>query len=504
MSHLKIFGLGFGIFLCASFAIAASGYNQPPKEILDVMQAPDIPYGRTNPTKDRMFLVSVQNYPSIERVAEPFLRLAGVRIEQGNHSRHDAAGGNGIPKCVQSFSIVTIADGTEKKIDISKLACMDHPEWSADGKNFFFKNKTAKSVELWIGDAKTAKISRIPNVKINPMLGDDVQWMPLQKSLLVKMIPKNLGTAPKVEQNFIGPSIQLSVGEKGQSSTYEKRDTLKNKNDEMLFDYYAQSQLALIDIKSKKVTLLGKPDLYDSVEVAPDNNSILTTKIVRPYSYLVTYFRFPHKVEVLDIKNPNKIATTLIADLPLAERVPIHGVPTGPRGFRWHPLDPATLIWAEALDGGDWNNKVPYRDKVMMLAAPFKDEAKELFKVEQRYSGLAWTEKRDTALLYEYNHNLHWVKTFIVNPDKPEQRPQTLFDMSSEEEYKNPGDPVYKTLSNGYSVIRYNQNAIFLSGQGSSPEGDRPFLDKLDLVTRKTERLFRSSKTELERFMSFP
>ncbi len=35
-------------------------------------------------------------------------------------------------------------------------------------------------------------------------------------------------------------------------------------------------------------------------------------------------------------------------------------------------------------------------------------------------------------------------------------------------------------------------NTIFLRGDGASPEGDRPFLDKLDLATGKTTRLWRS------------
>ena len=38
----------------------------------------------------------------------------------------------------------------------------------------------------------------------------------------------------------------------------------------------------------------------------------------------------------------------------------------GPRDFSWRPTDPATLLWAEALDGGDWNVEVPERDKIML------------------------------------------------------------------------------------------------------------------------------------------
>jgi dipeptidyl aminopeptidase/acylaminoacyl peptidase len=62
---------------------------------------------------------------------------------------------------------------------------------------------------------------------------------------------------------------------------------------------------------------------------------------------------------------------------------------------------------------------------------------------------------------------------------------------------------VYRVLANGEQVIRQDRDAIFLSGEGASPDGDRPFLDHLDLKTLKTERLFRSDKTAFERFVSF-
>ncbi|QDK38622.1 prolyl oligopeptidase family serine peptidase [Bdellovibrio sp. NC01] len=499
----KLFALSAGLVLTASLANATTGYDKPPKEILDVMQAPATPFPRISPTKDRILLVSMQNYPSITRVAEPFLRLAGVRVEPSNRGRHDTPGGYGIPPCAQSFSLVKVADGSETKIDISKLACADYPRWSADGKMFFFRNKTATAVELWLGDAQTAKITRVPDVKLNQMFGSDVQWTPDQKHLLVKLVPKNQGPAPKVAETLTGPSIQESVGQKGQSSTYEKRDTLNNANDEALFDYYGVSQLAIVDVKTRKVTTFEKPDLYERLQYAPDGVHLLTKKIVRPYSYMVTYGRFPAKVEILNTANLKNVTHHLIADLPLADRVPIHGVPTSPREFTWMPHDAATLVWAEALDGGDWNVKVPTRDKIMMLAAPFKGEAKEIFRTEQRYSGFEWLEKRDNSLLYEYDENKHWIKAFIVSFDKPQQAKKVLWDLSSDEQYANPGQPIYKTLSNGYEVVIQNQNAIYLSGEGASPEGDRPFLDKLDLVTLKTDRLFRSDKTEFEQFISF-
>ena len=98
------------LIACASPHMVAqtSGYDLPPKNILDVMRAPLPPAPVVSPTKDKMLLVVWQLYPSIARVATPYLRLAGVRVEPKNHSKHDTPGGYGITRCATSFDLATI------------------------------------------------------------------------------------------------------------------------------------------------------------------------------------------------------------------------------------------------------------------------------------------------------------------------------------------------------------------------------------------------------------
>ncbi|WP_207556997.1 S9 family peptidase [Paraburkholderia acidicola] len=482
---------------------AASAYNQPSKAILDVMLAPPLPAPVVSPNTDRALLVTAQEYPSIGRVATPFLRLAGVRVEPANRSRHDTPGGYGIPACATRFELVPFATGATRPIALPPGVCATRPRWSVDGKRFAFENVTAHSVDLWVGDGETGAVRRLPGVQLNPMFGDDLTWMPDQTSLLVKMIPTHQGPPPVASDESVGPGIQESDGRRGQSSTYEARDTLRNVHDEALFDYYATSQLALVDTRTAAVTPLGSPALLDDIAPAPDGRHLLVSTIRRPYSYVTTAERFPHHYTVWDIANRTQIATHLIVSRPLADRVPISGVPLGPRDFSWRPTDPATLVWAEALDGGDWNVDVPERDKVMMLKAPFDGAPRELTRLHQRYAGFGWTSQPNLALLSEYDNNRHWQRTFMVDVDAPQITQRVLWDLSSDEQYANPGTPVTRMQPNGFRVIRVDDGAIFLDGQGASPVGNRPFLDRLDLATLKTERLFRSDKTALEYFVAF-
>jgi dipeptidyl aminopeptidase/acylaminoacyl peptidase len=481
----------------------ASGYNQPPKNILDVMHAPFPPLPLVSPTQDSILLAYVEVYPSIARVATPFLRLAGVRVEIKNHSRHDTPGGYGVTQCGTDFELVHIADGTQTHVALPEGACPGRPAWAADGKRFAFANLASESVELWIGDAKTGEIHRVPGARLNPMFNDEMQWMPDQKTLLVKLVPDGMGAPPPEPIVPMGPSIQETGGEKGQSSTYENRDTLNNKHDEDLFDYYAASQLALVDAASGAITPIGKQANYLKVAPAPDGQHILVTAIHKPYSYVTTYDRFPQEVEVWDIADRSGVAVHTVASIPLADRVPIQGVRVGPREFSWRGTDPATLVWAEALDGGDWNVNAPARDKVMLQKSPFTSPAVEIARTEQRYIGFLWSDHANVALLNQYDENRHWKKTFILDVDDPQRKPRLLWDLSYDEHYADPGDPVRHTLANGVRVVRQDGDSIYLEGTGSSPDGDRPFLDRLDLKTLKSERLYRSDKTSYEQFLSF-
>jgi len=298
--------------------------------------------------------------------------------------------------CANDYVLVKFSDASEIHVALPPGVCAGSPIWSADGKRFAFENTGTDSVELWIGDGDSGEVHRVGDLLFNQMLGSTIQWMADQKTLLVKLVPPNQGPPRSEEIVSIGPSIQETGGEKGQSSTYEARDVLKNQHDEDLFDYYSASQLALVDTTTGAVMPIGPVAAYADLNAAPDGEHILVEAIQRPYSHLVTSERFPRDVNVWD--RAGKIIYR-VAHIPLADRVPVQGVRIGPRDFDWRANMPVTLVWAEALDGGDWNVKVPERDKVMMQTAPFTSPPREILRMEQRFDGFMWGEQTNLALL---------------------------------------------------------------------------------------------------------
>ena len=474
--------------------LALAGYDKPPEPLLGVMHAPLPATPMLDPTRQRMLLVEQSQYPPVARVAEPYLKLAGLRIEPANHSRHDASNGYGIRTCLKSFTLEDVASHKQLPVALPADACPGAPQWSPDGRRFVFTNTTRERTELWLGDALTGEASRVDGVWVNPVMEDAVQWLHGSDSLLVKQVPANLGPAPMAGAAS-GPEIKESIGGKGESSTYEARDTLASPEDEALFDYYATTQLVVVDVPGGKVRAVGKPGVIAGVSSAPDGEHVLVETLKKPYSYVTTYQRFARDVTVLDVRTGQSAP---IASLPVADRVPVRGVPVGPRDFEWRDSAPATLLWPEALDQGDWKVSVPHRDKIMSWSAPFGGKPREVARTVQRFSGMRWLAEGDEPFMYEYDANRRWIHVSRVDVAHPDKPARTVWDYSMDENYTDPGSLLMQQLPSGARVIRQDGDNAYLAGSGGTPKGDRPFLDRYSLSSGRTERLFRSTEEHYE------
>jgi dipeptidyl aminopeptidase/acylaminoacyl peptidase len=208
---------------------------------------------------------------------------------------------------------------------------------------------------------------------------------------------------------------------------------------------------------------------------------------------------FPKEVEVWDRSGKS---IWKVASLPLEDRVPIDGVPVGPRDYQWRPTEPASLVWVEAMDGGNPKEKVPHRDHIYMMKAPFKGEPAEVFLTEQRFRGIQFSESGKFALVEDYDRDRRWLRTFVIDPDKPAPEAKVLFSLNVQDRYHSPGSPVMATAANGEAVIHQSQGAIFMTGAGASPKGDYPFFDRLNIDSGKSDRLFQCEPGTYETFVA--
>lgn len=489
------------IFVCLAIVVlmvtgvswGQDRYQRPPKAVTDILDVPPTPSLILSPARTHALLVEPQRYPSIAELAAPMLRLAGVRINPRTNGLHRTF----FPIRYVAYTLKRIADGQEWKLAVPPEPNLSPPVWSPDGKHFAFTHTTANGIELWVGETETAKLRKLAGLAINAVSPEKpFQWMPDSRTLLCQRVPPERGPAPAPPAAPVGPTIQESHGRAGAIRTYQ--DLLQNAYDEDLVDYYATAQLVLVDALTGQTTPVGQPAIFATVSPAPDGQHLLVARLHRPYSYILPAFAFPREVEVWDLRGR---LIYKLASLPLADQVPVDGVPTGPRNYAWRPTEPATLVWVEALDDGNPKKKVPHRDRVLMLKAPFPAQSVELAKTEHRFAGLMWGERGGLALLSDYDRDRRWTRTYILNADDLQQPPRLLWDRNVFDRYADPGRPVFRTLPSGHVAILQYQDWLYLAGAGASPEGDRPFLDRLHLQTLKTERLFHCDDKSYEYFV---
>jgi dipeptidyl aminopeptidase/acylaminoacyl peptidase len=464
---------------------AQSTYLTPPRVIVDILDAPPIPAVSVSPSRTSMVVAERTSMPSIAEVAEPMLRLAGMRINPRTNGLHRPGG-------IRGLRFRSTSDGDEKIVALPQGALVQDGSFSPDGKRYAFTLVQPKSIELWVAEVSSGRARAVTTAPLNAVAGNPCEWLSDSTALLCRLVPASRGPAPAAPAVPRGPNIQESHGRAAPVPTFE--DLLETEHDEALFEYYYTSQLALVDATNGNRTPIGQPGMFETADASPSGEFVLTARLKRPFSRLVPSSRFPKHVEILDRRGQ---VVRQVADLPIAESIPIRGVVTGPRSYRWNPAVPASVVWVEALDGGNPQTKVPHRDRLVTLAAPFAGEPAEMTKIQHRFSSLAWTE-RGVALLTETDRTTRRTATWILRGSEP---PGQLWNRSSEDAYSFPGTPLTKTTGGG-SVIVQLGDSIFLAGDGASASGDRPFLDRLNLTTRATERLFQSSDKSYETVVS--
>jgi dipeptidyl aminopeptidase/acylaminoacyl peptidase len=186
----------------------------------------------------------------------------------------------------------------------------------------------------------------------------------------------------------------------------------------------------------------------------------------------------------------------VIIDRPLTDQPSMRdATQPGIRQISWRADEPATLMMVEALDGGDPRRQVAKRDRVSLLRAPFTGQAEPFVETEMRFRGIQWLTPT-MALLADGSAARARGRTFVIDPSKPNGgTPRLLWDLNVEDRYKNPGTFLTEwstTAGRTVPVTSTDGRWRYLVGDGGSPQGDRPFLDRIDLATGTTERIWQS------------
>ena len=480
--------IALALLATAGVAAAQDTYQVPAKELVAVADAPPPTQALTGPA-DWLVLGRPAAMLTIADLSQPELRLGGYRFNPATHEQSRAG-------YAVELSLLNAATGEKKAVTgLPSPLRARNMSWSPDGSRFAFTIATDQGVTLWTIDVASGRAARVGNVLLNGTHPRrPYEWLSDNRTIIARTVPSSRPAPPRAAEVPAGPVIQENLGRRTPSRTLQ--DLLRDEHDAALFEHHLQSQLVAVSLDGSARNL-GGTGMIVRAEPSPDGQYLLVETVRRPFSYIVAEFRFPRRFEVW---TRNGELVRQVAELPLMDTVSPDrdAAPEGPRNLNWRGDEPATLYWVEAQDKGNPRVEAPVRDRVLMLAAPFSGTPAEVASLALRFGGVQWANG-ELALVQERWWKTRKVRTWRVRPSQP-GTPELLFDWSYEDRYNAPGTPVLRRNARGMNVLRLAKDgsAFYLFGEGASPEGDRPFVDRFDLAAKKTTRLWRSEGQQYE------
>lgn len=468
-------------------------YQKPPKEILELVDAPLAPSVWIDSKGENVVLYFRDAYKSIAELSETELRLGGLRINPKTNIGSRTRYYNNIKMKKATAKDARQVSGIPDNAKLSNFST------SPNEKMIAFLNTSETGVELWVADIENASAKKLSNLMLNANMGNPINWFKNSKSLLINVLPKNrkdiINTFEAVPE---GPTITVSDGEKAQNRTYQ--DLLSNPNDEYNFEQLAHSEVKKISLDGSFSDFLPAA-MYNDLAFSPDGKYVMVNTLKRPFSYIVPHYRFPFETNIYD--TDGKLIQK-VNDVALNEVEPkgFMATRTGKRDMNWRKDKPATLYWAEAQDKGDPEIKVDYRDAVYELAAPFNGKERLLLKTINRYLAITWAHD-NLAIARDTWWNDRNTKSYIFNPSNASETPKIIFDRSYQDKYSDPGDFVTTRNEFNEQVLEIKDGNAFLIGDGFSEKGQFPFIDEYNLKSQKSKRIYQSKYTDkLENLIS--
>ena len=463
-------------------------YQEPPSPIPEILDGKRSPAVLFSPDNEWMVELERPELPPIAELAEPMLRLAGLKLnpETWSPARSTSYSGARIRRVKPGAASVelTLPEGVQ----------LGNAAWSTDGAHLAVTNKTDAGLELWVISLPSGTTQRLTGPVLNATYGAPCRWVD-GESLVCKV---RVGAEPPPEPSRVpvGPLVEENLGGRRPARTYT--NLLASPYDEALFEHYMTSAIDRVDLSGTSTRILD-PDLYTGVSPSPDGKYLLVSRMKRPFSYRVPASRFPRVMAVHDAAGS---PVHEIADLPLADSIPVPfgSVRTGRRSVGWRADAGATLWFVEALDGGDAGAEAEHRDQVSLLEAPFSGEPEPLWKSELRFGGMVWGDD-GLAMASEWWYTTRQERMWRIAPGHPERAPTLLVDRNYQDAYADPGSIAMRRNALGRMVAHQTPDggSVFMTGRGASEEGVYPFLATMDVQTGKRTTIWQSGERYYER-----
>lgn len=502
--------------------LEAESYLPAPKEIQSFLDAPrhlNALIGNQSPDGKRFLLVESAGMPRLADLGKPHYNLGGIQIDPSAF-RARALSLRG----ASALIVIDAGDWTRKRIESPKGSLASDAEWSPDGSQIAFLANFDDATHIYLADPRTGKTRRLTRT---PLLATQTRYTWSGDGKAIFTVLTNGNRPPLRSPIATQPRVQVADPAKNKLRTY--RSLLENSEDASILEYYLTGQLAKVGLDGK-VEKIGKMAMVRSFDPSPKGDYVRVTTIQKPFSYIVPASNFGSKDEVWDLEG--KVLVELgNRKLSAGDSDATPPAPDPRRGLAWRP-DGAGLSYIAPVEeprptppatggeeddeqggrggrGGQAGSTTPRKEKLVLWSAPFgKDNVATVYQSDTGIGSVQYSPDGKAIYVTEtvsgtetlYRVDLasptarKTVYSYRPAPAAPGGGPGGGPGGAPQTPSNSPGTLVTIDGPLGRPVVRESGSSVFLRGtqQPTDPEkeGPRPFLDRVDLESAKTTRLW--------------
>ncbi len=511
-------------------------YEKPPKEIEDILLTDlgEVTFDNMSPAGELFLLTkNAHSLVSLKKMAIRRLNLGEFEFhpDQNRLTRMTFSGAVSAKIHDINTGREVIVKLPEKDTDPGYEVLCSNFTWAPNGKNIAFFSNFSKGTELWVADVKTGKSKKLTSLKINKILATHVRniiWTADSKEIVTVVVPFKRKPEPEKLKVAPFPRIIRTGEEKAASRTY--RFLMMDKNDFNLFEYYSTGQIIKVNIKSKNIKPVGKPQILRSVDPGPDGNFLLVKKITKPFSYKVPQRSFGFVQELID-ENGVKIRDAEIKEFtePGTKKDKEKEKTELPKNFTWradkcilYELDDPKPDKEDETKAENENDRKKRKRHLFLLEPPYTGEAKEIYseiisqspKRPAKVGAAAWY-RRDGGPKYKFSEDYNKLIVTVIKKDnvsillhdlaKPDSvKPETLLKYSLKKGEIYPGPVMTRKLYNRFDVIRFssdNSSIYFKKDISWNYKNDTPAnyqINRLNINDKKITNIFEENDSMRE------
>lgn len=471
------------------------GYILPPAQVQELFERDTnhATLDQPGPHGNHFLMPLRTELSTLERMAEPTHRLAGLEVRSGvDRPWHlDTYG-------IYGFRIFSLAHRSFRDVELPPEAFASDFMWSPEGDRIAFLAHLRHRTQVWIAEASTGSTGPVSDVHIISSLAtrsagqgsrasDMLQWTP-EGTLITLAEPQGRGGQPSAPMVPSSPMIRRTPDEPFSSRTLPF--LMEDAHDEDLFQYFTISQIVELGEEAEP-RYIGEPAMYASISLSPDGRHIMARYVERPFSFITNWTGFPRQTVILDRETGEEL--TALSFTPLQDGSDDRAADSIGRGFEWRP-DGAGLAYIRSGEGP--------REQLMLLAAPFDTaQARVVATSDARIRSVRYDLSGRHALAVVPREGQADLVHFDLTVEDPE--PHVVTRLRTE------GDPtqlsgtlVASATPNGlaYALISTDGGTVYLEGLGYKEDfRHQPFVDAVTLATGEMERIFEGSRDHYER-----